>query len=82
MFWDYRVNAEATITDDVMLWSMFPHTHVRGKGWEYQIIYPDGHKETLLSVPRYDFNPNWQTEYVFKVTVQGVRRFDSSDATT
>ena len=32
--------------------------HWRGKDY-IQIIYPDGRKETLLSVPRYDFN--WQT---------------------
>jgi hypothetical protein len=27
----------------------------------YEAIYPDGKKETLLDVPRYDFN--WQTSY-------------------
>ena len=46
------------------MWSMLPHTHVRGKRWIYDATYPDGRKETLLSVPNYDFN--WQTDYVFK----------------
>jgi hypothetical protein len=27
------------------------------------VIYPDGRTETLLDVPRYDFN--WQTYYLF-----------------
>jgi hypothetical protein len=43
---------------------MLPHTHVRGKRWEYQAIYPDGRTETILAVPKYDFN--WQTDYIFK----------------
>ena len=43
---------------------MLPHTHVRGIRWTYAATYPDGRTETLLSVPKYDFN--WQTDYVFK----------------
>jgi len=61
---DQRVDAEMTVTQDITLWSMIPHTHVRGKKWIYDVTYPDGRKETLLSVPKYDFN--WQTDYVFK----------------
>jgi Copper type II ascorbate-dependent monooxygenase, C-terminal domain len=61
---DQRVEAEMTIQRDITVWSMLPHTHVRGKRWEYQAIYPDGRTETILAVPKYDFN--WQTEYIFK----------------
>ncbi|MCU1386035.1 MAG: hypothetical protein JWL71_4732 [Acidobacteria bacterium] len=61
---DHRVDAEMTLGSDVTLWSMLPHTHVRGKRWTYEAIYPDGKRETILSVPNYDFN--WQTDYVFK----------------
>jgi hypothetical protein len=61
---DYRVEAEMTLQRDITLWSMLPHTHVRGKRWEYEAIYPDGKVETILAVPKYDFN--WQTDYVFK----------------
>jgi len=61
---DVRVDAEMTINRDMTIWSMLPHTHVRGKRWEIQAIYPDGRTEAVLSVPKYDFN--WQTEYVFK----------------
>ena len=59
-----RIDAEATLQRDITLWSVLPHTHVRGKRWEYQATYPDGRVETILAVPKYDFN--WQTEYVFK----------------
>jgi hypothetical protein len=61
---DHRVDAEMTINQSVTMWSMLPHTHVRGIRWTYDAIYPDGRTETILSVPRYDFN--WQTDYVFK----------------
>jgi hypothetical protein len=61
---DVKVDAEMTLNRDTTIWSLLPHTHVRGRRWEYQAIYPDGRTETILSVPKYDFN--WQTEYVFK----------------
>jgi hypothetical protein len=47
-----------------MLYSMVPHTHVRGKKWQYDVIFPDGRRETILSVPNYDFE--WQHEYQFR----------------
>src|SRR5438552_8324016 len=46
------------------IWSLMPHTHVRGRRWEIQATYPDGRTEIVLAVPKYDFN--WQTDYVFK----------------
>jgi hypothetical protein len=61
---DHRVDAEMTINRDITLWSMLPHTHVRGKRWQYDAIYPDGRTETILAVPNYDFE--WQTDYIFK----------------
>jgi hypothetical protein len=59
-----RVDAEMTIERDMTIWSLMPHTHVRGRRWEIQATYPDGRTEMVLSVPNYDFN--WQTDYVFK----------------
>jgi hypothetical protein len=61
---NHRVDAEMTINQDMTVWSVLPHTHVRGKRWEYQAIYPDGRTETILSVPQYDFE--WQTDYIYK----------------
>ena len=61
---DARVDSAMEFTQDAELHSIFPHTHVRGKKWEYQVIYPDGRSEPLLSVPNYDFD--WQTFYVLE----------------
>src|SRR5260370_35761579 len=35
--------------------------HLRGKSFEFRIVYPTGETETVLTVPRYDFN--WQLTY-------------------
>jgi hypothetical protein len=47
---------------------LYPHMHVRGKSFEFEAKYPDGHRTSLLSVPRYDFN--WQTFYWFNAPVE------------
>jgi peroxiredoxin/mono/diheme cytochrome c family protein len=49
--------------DNVLLLALFPHMHLRGVSFRYEATYPDGHTETLLSVPRWDMN--WQHRYVF-----------------
>jgi hypothetical protein len=61
---DHPVDASVGFSTDVKLWALFPHTHLRGSRWDYWIQYPDGRQETVLSIPRYDFN--WQLYYVFK----------------
>ena len=53
--------AQATFTADAELVWMMPHMHLRGKDMTYVLEYPDGRKETVLSVPKYDFN--WQLGY-------------------
>jgi thiol-disulfide isomerase/thioredoxin len=57
--------AEATfrIRADARLVSLTPHMHWRGKHYRYEAMYPNGKTETLLSVPRWDFN--WQHTYRF-----------------
>jgi hypothetical protein len=57
----HRVEATATFTDDVMLYSMHPHMHFRGKSQRATLTYPDGRSEIILNVPKYD--SGWQVEY-------------------
>jgi len=61
---DVRVEASVAVLQDSTLWGVFPHTHLRGKKWEYHLELPDGTRKLILSVPRYDFN--WQTYYMFR----------------
>ena len=56
-----EVKAVQTLSRDTTLTAMTPHMHVRGKDMIYIAHYPDGTAETLLSVPKYDFN--WQITY-------------------
>lgn len=58
---NHQVDADITFAEDVKVWGIFPHTHLRGVRWKYDVIYPDGRREVILSVPNYDFN--WQTYY-------------------
>jgi hypothetical protein len=57
---DYRVEVHGTLPNDATLLSFFPHMHLRGKRFEYNIINPDTGVETLLRV-NYDFY--WQLSY-------------------
>ncbi len=57
----YETKSCFTTTRDITLTSFMPHMHVRGKAFQYRITFPDGRTETVLSVPKYDFN--WQTYY-------------------
>ena len=58
---DHQVESEGTFTDDVKVWTLHPHMHLRGKDMTYTAIYPDGRREVVLRVPKYDFG--WQTDY-------------------
>jgi hypothetical protein len=61
---DVAVTADVEFLQDTTIWALLPHTHLRGKKWEYKLVLPSGETKTVLSVPRYDFN--WQTYYMFK----------------
>ena len=65
---DVAVNYRSGVLQDATVWGLFPHTHLRGKKWDYKLVLPNGESRTILSVPRYDFN--WQTYYVFKQPLQ------------
>jgi len=48
---------------EALLYSAFLHTHYRGLSGRLDLIKPDGSKEVLVNLPRYDFN--WQRTYEF-----------------
>jgi len=58
---DFQVDAWGTLPNDALLLGFFPHMHLRGKAFEYDLINEDGRPETLLRVSNYDFY--WQLSY-------------------
>jgi hypothetical protein len=61
---NHRVTAAYTFDQDVELIDYMPHMHLRGKDMKYEVVFPDGRRETLLWVPKFQFN--WQTVYRLK----------------
>lgn len=59
---DYPDSDSVDIDEDIVVFSLFPHMHYRGKSMAFELEKPDGARETLLSVPFYHFN--WQRGYV------------------
>jgi hypothetical protein len=46
---------------DISILTVAPHMHYRGKSIKYEIIYPDQRTETLLNIPKWNFE--WQLNY-------------------
>ncbi|HEX9224975.1 MAG TPA: cytochrome c [Candidatus Acidoferrales bacterium] len=59
---NYEVKSQVELQDTVTLVDLVPHMHFRGKDFLYKVVYPSGQTETLLFVPKYDFN--WQLGYL------------------
>ena len=81
---DHRVEVHGSIPNDALLLSFFPHMHLRGKTFEYNILEGGGRVRTLLRIPRYDFY--WQLSYRLAepiplkagTVLQAVATFDNS----
>jgi peroxiredoxin len=58
---NYEVKSSYVFKDDGYVVGMMPHMHLRGKDFTIRASYPDGNAETLLSIPRFNFN--WQSVY-------------------
>jgi hypothetical protein len=68
---DYRVEARGTLPNDALLLSFFPHMHLRGKRFEYNIIRSDARNNASGAVPgpaietllRVNYHFHWQMSY-------------------
>ena len=58
---DWSLTGITPVTEDITLYAMSPHMHLRGKSLRWVIVYPDGREQTILDVPKFDFN--WQIQY-------------------
>jgi hypothetical protein len=61
---DYYVESHGTLPNDALLLSFFPHLHLRGKEFTYNIVHPEKNGpakfETLLHL---NYNFHWQLSY-------------------
>ena len=81
---DYSVEVHGTLPNDALLLSFFPHMHLRGKTFEYNLVEPHGRIRTLLRIPHYNFY--WQLSYHLAeplsmragTVLQAVATFDNS----
>ncbi len=81
---NYAVEVQGTLPNDALLLSFFPHMHLRGKSFQYNIVAPHGVVRTLLKVPHYDFY--WQLSYRLQTPIplkagtrlQALATFDNS----
>ena len=64
----HRVENSISFGYPIDIISLRPHMHVRGKHWRYEVTYPDGREETLLSIPRWDYD--WQSLYEFETPIR------------
>jgi mono/diheme cytochrome c family protein len=57
---NFPVDVHGTLPNDATLLDLFPHMHMRGKRFEFNIVHRNGKARTLLLV-NYDFH--WQLHY-------------------
>jgi hypothetical protein len=65
---DYRVEARGTLPNDATLLSFFPHMHLRGKRFEYNIVHRDKNssaaaEQQLEPLLRVNYHFHWQMSY-------------------
>jgi thiol-disulfide isomerase/thioredoxin len=60
---DYMVEQTSVFDHPVVVTKVGPHMHLRGKSFSFDLTEPEGKKERLLTVSKYDFN--WQLYYEF-----------------
>ena len=81
---DWSLTGITPVTEDITLYAMSPHMHLRGKSLRWVVVYPDGREQTILDVPKFDFN--WQIEYELEQPLKipagskilGIGKYDNS----
>lgn len=58
---NHAESARLPVPMDAKIMAFLPHMHLRGKAARYEVVAPNGTRQTLLDVPKYDFN--WQLYY-------------------
>lgn len=81
---NWKMVAIMPVPEDITVWALQPHFHLRGKDVRYVVTYPDGREEAVLTVPKYSFD--WQLHYEVDAplrvpagsTIMSIVHFDNS----
>jgi len=58
---NYEVTGITAYAEPITISQFQPHAHVHCKDFRYVVVYPDGREQSVLSVPKYNFQ--WQLAY-------------------
>lgn len=80
----FEQSASVTLSRDAYMHSFTPHMHFRGKYMRFYADLPDGSREELINIAKYNYN--WQLAYTYKepkllpagTVVTAVGAFDNS----
>jgi mono/diheme cytochrome c family protein len=80
----FEQTSKITIAKDAHLYSFTPHMHFRGKYMRFYADYPDGTREELINIAKYNYN--WQLAYQYEepkfvpagTVITAVGAFDNS----
>ena len=81
---DWSMTEISAYQDDVTLYTVWPHMHLRGHEMTFVVTFPDGREQIVLSNLNYDFN--WQLFYDLKEplklpagsTIKAIGSYDNS----
>ncbi len=65
---NFKAVATAQVINPMTMVSLFPHMHLRGKSFQYDLIYPTGETKTILRVDRWSLA--WQPSYKLAEPIQ------------
>ncbi|HEV1286404.1 MAG TPA: thiol-disulfide isomerase [Bryobacteraceae bacterium] len=65
---NFKAVATAAVINPMTMVSLFPHMHLRGKSFQYDLIYPTGETKTILRVDHWSLN--WQPSYKLAEPIQ------------
>lgn len=61
---NFEQQASVTLSRDAYMHSFTPHMHFRGKYMRFYADYPDGTREELINIAKYNYN--WQLAYTYR----------------
>ena len=65
---NFKAEAIIPVANEMTMISLFPHMHLRGKAFQYELIYPNGETKMLMRIDHWSLN--WQLSYKLAEPIQ------------